>query len=387
MSEPWLRKEVIGDCTLYLGDCLDVMPALGKVDAVDSSDAVVYVEKHEQTANWEPETPSESGVNMGKPQGRNPSPLRRWPNVTSATGGSLRDEPTRYCSGIEANGHQAEVAGKGGRAERSVYRRDAKHDLQADGGEDALQQMRGNGSACNTSQGPHPHEQHVRELGGSLQSLPHKSPQDGVVALPKEWAIITDPPYGIGIDGQKESINGKKADRKGFEFKGWDSETPPQEFFDVINTMRGDAIVWGGNYFQDKISRVGRGWLVWDKGQKGLTMSDGELAYCSINMPLRIFEKNRSILRKDGTQHPTQKPVALMQWCLGFLPDAQTILDPFAGSGTTGVACVNMGRRFIGIERDPDYFDIMVKRIDEAMRQPRLALPEPVKAAVQEDLF
>jgi len=88
-----------------------------------------------------------------------------------------------------------------------------------------------------------------------------------------------------------------------------------------------------------------------------------------------------------GKLHPTQKPIHVMEWCLGFLPDAETILDPFAGSGSTGVACVNMGRRFIGIERDPDYFDIMCRRIDEAMRQPRLELPEPPKVAIQEDLF
>jgi DNA modification methylase len=77
--------------------------------------------------------------------------------------------------------------------------------------------------------------------------------------------------------------------------------------------------------------------------------------------------------------HPTQKPVALMEWCLGFLPDAKTILDPFAGSGTTGVACVKTGRAFIGIERDPDYFAIMCKRIDEAYRQPNLFIPQPPK--------
>ena len=89
----------------------------------------------------------------------------------------------------------------------------------------------------------------------------------------------------------------------------------------------------------------------------------------------------------DGAQHPTQKPVALMQWCLGFLPKAETILDPFAGSGTTGVACVREGRRFIGIELDPGYFDIAVDRIRKEMAQPRLDLPPPPPAPVQESML
>jgi len=88
-----------------------------------------------------------------------------------------------------------------------------------------------------------------------------------------------------------------------------------------------------------------------------------------------------------GKQHPTQKPVALMEWCLGFLPDAQTILDPFMGSGSTGVACVNMGKTFIGVERDPEYFEIACRRIDEALRQPRLDLPKPDPKPTQENLF
>jgi DNA modification methylase len=83
--------------------------------------------------------------------------------------------------------------------------------------------------------------------------------------------------------------------------------------------------------------------------------------------------------------HPTQKPVALMQWCLGFLPDARTILDPFMGSGTTGVACVKLGRRFIGIEIDESYFEIACKRIRDAYAQPDMFIepaPKPVQTAL-----
>ena len=86
--------------------------------------------------------------------------------------------------------------------------------------------------------------------------------------------------------------------------------------------------------------------------------------------------------------HPTQKPVALMEWCLGFLPDAKTVLDCYMGSGTTGVACVNLGRSFIGIELDPDYFDIAVKRITNAHRQADMFVAKPaIIAPTQETLI
>ena len=88
-----------------------------------------------------------------------------------------------------------------------------------------------------------------------------------------------------------------------------------------------------------------------------------------------------------GKQHPTQKPVALMQWCLGFLPDAKTILDPFMGSGTTGVACVKLGRKFTGIELDSDYFDIACKRIEEAYRQPDMFIAPPEPNPEQMDML
>jgi len=83
--------------------------------------------------------------------------------------------------------------------------------------------------------------------------------------------------------------------------------------------------------------------------------------------------------------HPTQKPIALMEWCLGFLPNAQTIIDPFMGSGTTLVACQRMGRNGTGIELDPDYFDIACRRVDEATRQPDLLITPPAPQPVQED--
>lgn len=198
--------------------------------------------------------------------------------------------------------------------------------------------------------------------------------------LGKFDAVVTDPPYGIGVDGQTQRINGKKSDRKGYKFKGWDSERP-EAALRLIASLSCEKIIWCGNYFADLLS-PGKKWLSWDKGQR-LSQSDCELAYTNLSGALRVFTLNRVALMQDGAVHPTQKPVALMVWCLGFLPNARIILDPFMGSGTTLVACAKLGRRGIGIELDPDYFEIACRRVEEAYRQPDMFIERP-KPAEQE---
>jgi DNA modification methylase len=179
-------------------------------------------------------------------------------------------------------------------------------------------------------------------------------------------AVVTDPPYGIGEDG------GRFRDRKGgghriLEKKGWDAERPSADAFDLIRHASCEQIIWGGNYFADMLP-ASKGWLYWDKLMGG-DFADGELAWTSLDRALRKFTMCN---KAHGKEHPTQKPVALMRWCLGFVPNARTILDPFMGSSTTGVAALQLGRKFIGIELDPGYFDIACKRIEEAWKQPRL---------------
>ena len=203
--------------------------------------------------------------------------------------------------------------------------------------------------------------------------------------LARADAVVTDPPYGIGIDGQKGSDrpNGQQM-RKHHDHLGWDSERPDAHLISAVVAAGDLAIIWGGNYFPELPSQ--KGWLVWDKEQTGLTMSDGELAWTNIPQVLRIKKLHRTHLWQESPEHPTQKPLALMKWCLGFLPSARTILDPFMGSGTTGVACIQAGRQFIGIEREASYFDVACKRIEEAWKQPRLFTEEvrakPVQGAL-----
>ncbi len=185
--------------------------------------------------------------------------------------------------------------------------------------------------------------------------------------LDKVDAVITDPPYGINKDGQTKTTGGHGG-RKEYEFLGWDGERPARDVFDALLAAGETHIIWGGNYFADMLPPTMR-WLVWDKGQR-INQSDGELAWTSMQSALRICTMNRVELMTDGAEHPTQKPLRLMKWCVDQCTNKpKTILDPFMGSGTTGVAAVQMGRQFIGIEREPSYFNIACKRIEQAQRQ------------------
>lgn len=203
-------------------------------------------------------------------------------------------------------------------------------------------------------------------------------------------AVVTDPPYGIGA-ANGSNAGGTDASgrykRRPRQYKGgWDDARASPETITSLLAVADRHIVWGGNFFSDVLPIGGR-WLIWDKLNSMPTFSDGELAWTSIaGASVKKFAQCASGLaaNRDGRQHPTQKPVALMQWCLGFLPKARTILDPFMGSGTTLVACAKMGRAGIGIELDEEYFNIACRRVEEAYRQPDMFVSAPTAAPVQE---
>ena len=191
-------------------------------------------------------------------------------------------------------------------------------------------------------------------------------------------AVVTDPPYGINA-----GTGIGKVTKEGSDFRGkkqWDSAAPDLSWLVDAGVP---AIVWGGNYFG---LPAAPGFLVWDKIQpEQFSLAMAEMAWTNVKTPAKIWRwKSMSINGGAPKHHPTQKPVALMEWCLGFLPDAKTILDPFAGSGTTAVACQRMGRHCTAIELDPDYFEIMCKRVDEAARQPDLFIAPPAPQSTQE---
>ena len=197
--------------------------------------------------------------------------------------------------------------------------------------------------------------------------------------LGKVDAVVTDPPYGLG----KRMSGGTWAVKASHysDMHEWDLEAK-QEWIDDILAFSCPSIIWGGNYFSVPASRC---WLSWCKPDFP-TMADMELAWTNLDKPAKRWKSSRT---PDGEKmHPTQKPEGLMRWCINHLPkECETILDPFMGSGTTGVAAVKLGRKFIGIEREPKYFDIACRRIEDALRRPDLFIPTPAPKAKQESML
>lgn len=179
--------------------------------------------------------------------------------------------------------------------------------------------------------------------------------------LPKVDAVITDPPYGIGANKQTLGKGKKEFDRGG----DWDGAAP-----DLSACMIAPLLCfWGGNYFADQLP-VTNDWLIWHKVNDGRSFSECEMAWTNFGRQTRHLSHHWAGEEKE---HPTQKPLPVMLWCIGQAGDAaRVIADPFMGSGTTGVACMALGRQFIGIEREPKYFDIACRRIEDAQRQGRL---------------
>jgi site-specific DNA-methyltransferase (adenine-specific) len=196
-------------------------------------------------------------------------------------------------------------------------------------------------------------------------------------------AVITDPPYGINAhvlqppsDSYRKRTKrnpSKRLNAGSGKLKnrllnnsdcGWDCQAPEQDCFRLLFELSINQIIWGGNYFPLPPTR---GILAWDKQQPWENFSQFEMAWTSFDFPAKIFRFNKSLI--PDKQHPTQKPLPLMIWCIGLTANAQTILDPYMGSGTTGIACIRTKRRFIGIEISPEYFEIARKRIEIELQQ------------------
>lgn len=190
-------------------------------------------------------------------------------------------------------------------------------------------------------------------------------------------AVVTDPPYGIGESSKKVASRGKLAAPKDYGDFNWDSAPPAQEVIDLMRAISNHQIIFGGNYFHLPPTSC---WLVWDKQNGANDFADCELAWTNLPKAVRrIYWRWNGMIRKgdDIREHTTQKPEGVMSWCLTHVPDARTVLDPFMGSGTTGVACAKVGRAFIGIEREPSYFDIACRRIEQAYAQADMFVAPP----------
>jgi DNA modification methylase len=222
-------------------------------------------------------------------------------------------------------------------------------------------------------------------LGDCRDILPTLGPVD---------AVVTDPPYGIALDTNNLRFSGGKGEsaRKRRKRQGPAGGRPianDAEPFDpaFLLALPGDKIIWGWNNYPDALPRGAC--LVWLKRNDeafGSFLSDAELAWMSKGHGVYCRRDLSNAGIANERVHPTQKPVGLMEWSLGFIPKARTILDPYMGSGSTGVACVQQGRAFVGIEIDPVYYAAACRRIEEAYKQPRL-FAEPVAKPVQTSLL
>jgi site-specific DNA-methyltransferase (adenine-specific)/modification methylase len=239
-------------------------------------------------------------------------------------------------------------------------------------------------------------------LGDCREILPTLGPVD---------AVVTDPPYGQRLkvntfhaggtrDKAVPQRNGKSLKVRPKIHKPVAGDDRPFEPAHILG-LAPLAIIWGAHKFADRLPRGS--WIVWDKVPNGKVrdQGDGEAAWCSQpDRPLRIHRllwdglcvgagARHEVTAGQQRLHPTQKPEALMVWTLQQLPiGSGVILDPYMGSGSTGVAAAKLGLGFIGIELDPDYFDIACRRIEAAHRQPRLFAeppPKPVQGSLLED--
>lgn len=205
----------------------------------------------------------------------------------------------------------------------------------------------------------------IKLLHGDCLELMKKIPDKSIDL------IITDPPYGIGVTKMKLG----NARNQGFHRGDWDNFIPDKAYFNEMLRISKNQVIFGANYFC-KLLPDSRGWIVWDKNNGASSFADGELIYTSMDYPLRIKKVHwvGSAPKWEDTKgkiHPTQKPVEIIKYCIDYISKKNNIisvLDPFMGSGSTGVACINTNRNFIGIEKDDKYFEIAKNRIYKAQQ-------------------
>jgi DNA modification methylase len=210
--------------------------------------------------------------------------------------------------------------------------------------------------------------------------------RDVLPTLGKFDACVTDPPYGIGEAAGKNKSRTNLAVAKDYGKDDWDNEPCSPELIAQIRAISQWQIIFGGNFFELPPSSC---WLVWDKLNTG-DFADCELAWTNLPIAVRRIKFMwNGMLRANGEErgdHPTQKPIGVMEWALGHLIGSHSIIDPFMGSGTTGVACARLGLKFTGIEREQKYYAAACRRIEAAYKQPRL-FAEPAPKPKQEALL
>jgi len=186
--------------------------------------------------------------------------------------------------------------------------------------------------------------------------------------------LLTDPPYGIDygnqlIKGDKFKDKTNKHGWRNFGNPDWDESKPESGVLQYLCEISEHQIIWGGNYFTDDLPPT-MGWLIWDKGQRGFSLADGEMAWTSFNNALRIKEYSRALANREEKNHPTQKPIKIIEWCLEYADrhsknKPNLIFDPYLGSGSIMVAAHQLKRKCYGMELDPKYCQVIIDRMQK----------------------
>lgn len=206
---------------------------------------------------------------------------------------------------------------------------------------------------------------------------------------------IVDPPYGIGENGDRNASRGKLAVAQNYKsFAGGDREPPPQEYFEELQRVSKNQIVWGANHFIDRMAKPSSCWIVWDKVTGNSDFADSELAWTSFRTAVRNFRFQWSgmlqgdMKNKEARIHPTPKPVKLYEWLLiNYAKPGQRILDTHLGSGSSAIAAHNLGFDFVGMELDADYYAAACKRFEQHKAQGSLFVPDTVRDAYEQTDF
>ena len=374
------RTEIIGDHKLIMGDCLEVMAELGLDAVVTDGLACGY----ERSTSRKQTQSNKSGNPLEFEGAGNNTPLLQREVVAGSDCEILRCEPGGASKDDETLGDRFEREGAKGEGEREIYPRDVQHPLSEYDPEEKLFGVRGGSGFVRPSQGREPSEPRRGESGGDVHGLSHQYAQDGMVAKTK-ISIVTDPPYGMdfqsnyrkerhlkiqgdtGIDHLILACN-LPVNYSRYVFCRWDNlrEVPPPK----------SCITW-----------VKNNWSMGDLEHEHARQTEIILFYLG---PEHRFPRGRpqDVVRfpRTGNEwHPSEKPVGLLMEVIGWTEGA--ILDPFMGSGTTGVACANLGRKFIGIEIEEKYFDIACRRIEQAASQIRMDFdtPKPTQEGLKFD--
>ena len=212
---------------------------------------------------------------------------------------------------------------------------------------------------------------------------------EGMKQFPDKYfeLAIVDPPYGIGAN-KMQLGNGNRRIYRGEN--DWDNTAPNNDYFNELQRVSRNQIIWGANHFAESFTSNGSGWIFWDKGTGGNSFADGELAYSSFQRPLRKFVYSwvganaRERIEADRI-HPTQKPIALYKWLLAnYAKQGDKILDTHVGSASSLIACREMGFDYTGYEIDADYYNVATKRLEAAKAQVNIIDLLPKQTAISE---